>query len=104
MFIATNRFKIARGREADFEAMWRARESYLDEVPGFVEFHLLRGPSDDSATLYISHSRWGSRSEFAAWTESDAFRKAHRQARSPEGVVLGHPMLETFEAVDLGRS
>ena len=99
MYIAMNRFRIAPGREAVFEDIWRRRESYLDAVPGFREFHLLRGPSSAEATLYTSHSTWESRTAFEAWTESDAFRKAHGQARSPAGTVLGHPVFEGFEGV-----
>ena len=49
MFIAMNRFRIALGREQDFEQIWRSRDSHLDEVPGFRKFHLLRGPSDEEA-------------------------------------------------------
>ena len=99
MFIAMNRFRIAVGREEVFEEMWRSRESHLDEVPGFREFHLLRGPSDDEATLFASHSVWDSRAAFEAWTESEAFRKAHAQARAPEGPYLEHPRFEGFEVV-----
>ena len=99
MFIAMNRFRIALGHEEVFEELWRKRESYLDEVPGFREFHLLRGPSDAEATLYASHSTWDSRAAFEAWTESESFRKAHAQARAPRGTTLGHPVLEGFEAI-----
>ena len=99
MFIAMNRFRIARGREEVFEELWRKRESYLDGVPGFREFHLLRGPSDEQATLYASHSEWESRAAFEAWTESESFVKAHRQARAPEGTYLGHPNFEGFEVI-----
>ena len=99
MFIAMNRFRIALGREEVFEELWRKRESYLDKVPGFREFHLLRGPKDEEASLYASHSVWDSREAFEAWTESESFRKAHRQARAPEGTYLGHPCFEGFEVV-----
>ncbi len=44
MFIAMNRFRIVKGREADFERILAKRDSHLDGVPGFVEFDLLRGP------------------------------------------------------------
>jgi heme-degrading monooxygenase HmoA len=98
-YIAMNRFRIALGREESFEELWRKRESYLDEVPGFREFHLLRGPSDASATLYASHSVWDSRQAFERWTESESFRKAHAQARAPEGTYLGHPQFEGFEII-----
>ncbi len=99
MFIAMNRFRIAKGRESDFEELWRKRDSSLDEVPGFREFHLLKGPSDDEATLYASHTVWESRADFEAWTESESFRKAHANARAPKGTYLGHPNFEGFEAV-----
>jgi len=99
MFIAMNRFKIAPGFEAGFEAVWRRRDSFLETVPGFKAFTLLRGPSREDHTLYASHSMWEDRAAFVAWTESDAFRKAHAQASAPKGTYLGHPELETFESV-----
>ncbi len=46
MFIAMNRFRVAKGSEEAFEQVWMSRDSHLDKVPGFVEFHLLRGPRD----------------------------------------------------------
>ena len=94
MYIAMNRFRIVRGREADFEELWRSRDSHLDEVPGFREFHLLRGQSDEEMTLFASHTVWESEQAFTDWTESDSFRKAHAQARAPEGTYLGHPQFE----------
>ncbi len=99
MFIAMNRFRIALGREESFEEIWRKRESHLDEVPGFRQFHLLRGSSDEEATLYASHSVWESRAAFEAWTESESFRKAHAQARAPQGTYLEHPRFEGFDVV-----
>lgn len=99
MFIAMNRFRIAKGFEEGFEKVWRERESYLDEVPGFRSFHLLKGPEREDHVLYASHSTWDSRAAFEAWTESESFRRAHAQASAPKGTYLGHPELETFETV-----
>ncbi len=99
MFIAMNRFEIAPGFEEGFEDVWRNRESFLDDVPGFVAFSLLKGATTESHTLYASHSTWQSRSAFTAWTESENFRKAHGQTNAPKGTYLGHPNLETFESV-----
>lgn len=99
MYIAMNRFRIAPGREEDFERLWRERESYLDDVPGFVEFRLLKGPSDEESSLYASHTTWRSEADFRAWTESESFKKAHAQARAPQGTYLGHPVFEGFEAI-----
>ena len=99
MFIAMNRFQIAKGFEEGFEKIWRERNSFLDGVPGFQSFALLKGPEKADHVLYASHSTWASRSAFTAWTESDNFRKAHAQASAPKGTYLGHPDLETFESV-----
>lgn len=99
MFIAMNRFKIAPGFEEGFEKVWRDRETFLSEVPGFKTFALLKGPKSDDHTLYASHSVWVSRDAFQAWTESEQFRKAHAQTSAPKGTYLGHPDLETFESV-----
>ena len=41
MFIAMNRFRVTKGSEAAFEHVWISRDSHLDKVPGFAEFHLL---------------------------------------------------------------
>ena len=99
MFIAMNRFKIAKGREDDFVNVWKNRDSHLDGVPGFRNFNLLRGPSADDHTLFASHSIWDSREAFEAWTKSEAFRLAHRNAGDNKGIYLGHPQVETFDAV-----
>jgi len=100
VFIAMNRFQVVPGREEAFEQVWRERESHLDEVGGFKEFHLLRGPGADDATLYVSHTIWESREAFEAWTKSDSFRKSHARAGNdgPSNVV-GHPAFEWFEQV-----
>ncbi len=99
MFIAMNRFKIAPGFEEGFETLWRERDSYLSEVPGFVSFALLKGVVRDDHALYASHTVWESRQAFEDWTESDHFRKAHAQKSAPKGTYLGHPQLELFDAV-----
>tara|TARA_E500000178_G_scaffold254967_1_gene251491 strand:+ start:286 stop:447 length:162 start_codon:yes stop_codon:yes gene_type:complete len=43
MFIAMNRFKIVLGKEAEFEKVWRERDTHLSDVKGFKEFHLVKG-------------------------------------------------------------
>jgi len=97
MFIAMNRFRVAKGSEAAFEHVWLSRDGHLDEMPGFVEFHLLRGPEAEDHTLYASHTIWDSRAAFEAWTKSEAFRAAHRNAGDHKPLYLGHPQFEGFE-------
>ena len=99
MFLAMNRFKIALGYEEGFEKVWKERDSYLDEVDGFVSFNLMKGVVTEEYVLYASHSVWQSKDAFEAWTKSEHFRKAHAQASAPKGTYLGHPDLELFDAV-----
>ena len=99
MFLAMNRFKIVKGREKDFERIWRERDTHLDEVEGFETFSLVRGDSEESYTLYASHTIWKSRQCFVAWTKSEAFRRAHKNAGNHNDIYLGHPEFEGFEKV-----
>ncbi len=99
MFVAMNRFRIAPGAEADFEEMWRSRDSRLAEVEGFLGFKLLKGPEGGDHTLYVSHSIWRDRKAFEAWTRSAPFRKAHAGAGDTKGMYLEPPQFEGFESV-----
>jgi Uncharacterized enzyme involved in biosynthesis of extracellular polysaccharides len=99
MFIAMNRFRIALGREDEFERIWRERESNLPGMTGFVAFHLLRGPSAADHTLFASHTIWASRRHFEDWTNSEAFRRSHGGAGKSAGLYLGPPQFEGFEVV-----
>jgi len=99
MFIAMNRFKVKSGSEEAFEKVWLGRETYLDGIPGFMEFHLLRGPEAENYTLYSSHTVWESKAAFQAWTTSEEFRKAHARAgnKTTGSLYLEHPKFEGFE-------
>jgi heme-degrading monooxygenase HmoA len=69
--IATNHFRVAKGSEAAFEDVWMSRDSHLEKVPGFVEFHLLTGPDAEDHTICASHTDWENRAVFEAWTKSE---------------------------------
>ena len=86
MFIAMNNFRVNPGQEAAFETRWRERETYLDQVPGFIEFALLRG---DEPGEYISHTVWRDRASFDAWTKSEAFTAGHRQNERRATPAIG---------------
>jgi Antibiotic biosynthesis monooxygenase len=75
MFIAMNRFKVNPG----------------SDVPGFVEFHLLKGPKRDDHTLYSSHTVWRAKADFEAWTRLQPFHAAHAKAGNNSLLYSGHP-------------
>jgi heme-degrading monooxygenase HmoA len=97
MYIAMNRFKVIPTLQEDFEGVWTARDTQLPDVPGFIEFHLLRGPEREDHVLYSSHTIWRSRADFEVWTRSEAFRLAHQSAGQYRPLYLGHPEFEGFE-------
>ena len=55
MYIAMNRFHVNAGREEVFEEIWRTRDSYLDQVPGFKEFHLLKLLVQNAGRVLAGH-------------------------------------------------
>jgi len=101
MYIAMNRFKVAIGSEADFENVWRDRDSSLSQVPGFVEFRLLRGKTnaEEDYTLFSSHTLWQSEDDFLNWTKSENSRAAHRNAGERKAMYKGPPVFEGFTVV-----
>jgi heme-degrading monooxygenase HmoA len=100
MFIAMNRFKVVAGRESDFEESWRSRETFLQEVPGFVSFMLLRNDAvADGVSDFISHTTWANREAFDAWRAGQDFRRAHAQGGGLEGVLMGPPEVALYNAV-----
>lgn len=101
MYIAMNRFRVVKDQAGAFEALWANRESYLHEMKGFIEFHLLKGPEKEDHQLYSSHTLWQTYDDFVAWTKSDAFRKAHARAGNErtQPLTLGHPEFEGFHVV-----
>ncbi len=100
-YIAMNRFKIRDGHEEAFETMWRERESRLSELQGFQEFRLLKGPKGEGFQLYSSHVIWDKEEDFKAWTKSEQFRAAHRNAgkREGESPFMEPPKFEGFETI-----
>ena len=99
MYIAMNRFKIVLGKENDFETLWENRNSHLDNVKGFVNFHLIKGIEKTNFTLYASHSTWDTEEDFINWTKSESFRIAHKDAGKHKDLYIGHPEFEGFKVV-----
>ena len=100
MFIAMNRFQVVKGSEEAFERMWQSRDSYLDEMAGFVEFHLLkRSGSRGPHALFLAH-RVGEPGGIRGVDRSEQFRRAHARAGNDGNAAplyLGHPKFEGFE-------
>ena len=100
MYIAMNRFKVRKGEEAAFEAVWQNREIHIHKERGFVRFTMLKGPQSEDHTLYVSHTTWADEQSFLDWTRSQSFRDAHKDAGQNKPLYLGHPTFEGFQSVE----
>lgn len=99
MFVTCNRIPVNPERTAAFEARFSERPNRVDEMPGFISFHLLRpqNPGDP----YVVMTFWESEAQFKAWTDSPAFKEGHaRSGALPPDTFLGRPTLETYQVVD----
>ncbi|MEM1374773.1 MAG: antibiotic biosynthesis monooxygenase [Pseudomonadota bacterium] len=99
MYLAMNRFTVPAENAAEFEAMWLNRESHLQDMEGFEAFHMLRGPETDGVILFASHTVWRDQEAFMAWTRSQAFRDAHKNAGGSRKLYDGHPQFEGFTSI-----
>ena len=76
-----------------------------ESLPGFVWRHETVDDDAEAKQIFdepkmiFNMSVWKSKEDFDAWTQSENFRKAHANARAPEGTYLGHPNFEGFEVV-----
>lgn len=98
-FVASNRFGIKPGFERDFEDMWAARDSSLADLPGFVNFQLLRRLGDvEDGNTYVSYTTWKSVQAFNNWRNSDNFKRSHSSTRGDkESPYAKMPKVVTFQ-------
>lgn len=99
MYMAITYFHVKKGKELLFETLWHERESYLDSVQGFRNLFLLRGDGVDDYTPYISQFIWNSKNDFDAWTQSEAFVKAHTQFGDTSSLFTGKPEFAGYTMV-----
>lgn len=53
MYLAMNRFTVPLENADAFEDLWLSRESRLQDLEGFVSFHMLKGPTKDLSLIHI---------------------------------------------------
>ncbi|AOW81224.1 antibiotic biosynthesis monooxygenase [Halodesulfurarchaeum formicicum] len=102
MIVVQNRFEIAPGYEEAFVERFSERRGEVESQPGFHHFQLLSPATEDTET-FVSMSYWDSLSAYQAWTESEAFERAHDRD-APREMFESHPTLEIHEVeLEAGR-
>ncbi len=77
-FVVVNVLTVPAGRGEVLEQRFAGRAGSVEEAPGFERFELLRPVEGTDA--YLVYTRWRSREDFEAWTESQAFGRGHGDA------------------------
>jgi heme-degrading monooxygenase HmoA len=77
-FVAINVLTVPEAAGTTLEERFARRAGTVERAPGFERFELLR-PLEGTDT-YLVYTRWASRSDFEAWTASQAFTGGHGQA------------------------
>lgn len=99
MYLAMNRFTVPLENAEAFEELWLSRESRLQDMDGFVSFHMLKGQETAGEVLYASHTVWASEDHFRLWTTSQEFRASHAKAGDTRTLYVGTPQFEGFQSI-----
>ncbi|MBZ0184864.1 MAG: antibiotic biosynthesis monooxygenase [Candidatus Obscuribacterales bacterium] len=86
MFVSINHIMVKRGREADFEKRFLARDRAVEDQPGFVSIDILKpgmksirgsAPEPLEHNEYQVMTRWENEEAFRSWVKSDSFKQSH---------------------------
>lgn len=80
MLVVTNRFHLNPEYADEFEERFHNRLGEVENREGFVRFEFLT-PIEHGhieTTTHAAVTYWESMEAFEAWTESEAFKEAHR--------------------------
>lgn len=91
MLVVVNRLKFEAARP-DLEKGFLSAPG-MERIPGCVRFEFWRNEVEGE---YLVVTHWQDRAAFEAWTQSDAFRHAHRNTQSAEG---GSSELAVYEVL-----
>lgn len=76
-FVAVNYIDCTPEYRERFEELFGSRAHAIDEMPGFIEMHVLRPVKEGDKYLIVSY--WKTEDAFKDWTKSDAFIEGHKR-------------------------
>jgi heme oxygenase (staphylobilin-producing) len=94
MYVATNQLRVQKGHGAELEERFGG-SGEVQEHSGFLWFQLWKLEADEDYEEYLVVTQWESEEDHAAWTRSDAFRRAHSGPRVE--AILGRPEFKAYE-------
>ncbi|MEK8126110.1 antibiotic biosynthesis monooxygenase [Methylocystis sp. IM4] len=71
--MASNQFRVVRGREAAFEAAWAETSARLSGVTGLIGFRFDKGKELHQHVLYFAVAIWESEMSFLEWRRHELY-------------------------------
>ncbi len=109
MIVVSNRIPVAKGHESAFEKRFEGRAGLVEHHQGFVRLEILRpkpvemhGHAMGGSDYYVVLTYWETEQDFVRWTESEDFRRAHRD-RPPKEMFSGPNVFEMHEVIQEAR-
>ena len=99
MYVVMNRLTVAPENAGHLEQGFAHSAGRMREVPGCGDFHLLKEADVEGDAVYMVVTEWADEAAFRAWTESEAFRKAHAQGGHTVQYLMGPPRFVGWQAV-----
>jgi heme-degrading monooxygenase HmoA len=84
MIVVMNHIGVKDEYRKAFEDTFVNRAHLVEHMPGFIKNEVLRPIKGEK---YIVLTYWESIENFDRWTESEEFRKAHRQSLLPADAI-----------------
>ncbi|GAX88600.1 antibiotic biosynthesis monooxygenase family protein [Effusibacillus lacus] len=95
MYVVFNVLTVPAGGKEKMNEIFSKSADHMKTVPGCLEFMYLNSPDEDKQIVY---TKWDSKESFVAWTQSEAFKKAHEERRERGITALGSK-IEVYEVV-----
>lgn len=80
MYVVMNKLTVAPEGAAGLEAGFVHSSERMRQIPGCIHFELLREEETEGNPVYMVITDWQDKDAFLAWTQSEAFRRAHAGA------------------------
>ncbi len=103
MIVVMTKFPINPQYAKDFEE--RAKETFgekgLTDQKGFIKMNILKPlpvPPNPNNNVFIIETYWEDLDSFKAYTESEAFKEAHKNP-PPREWFAGQPTVDVFEVI-----
>lgn len=90
MYVVMNELHIPKDGKATMTERFGKAADNMKQVPGCLEFLFLDNENEDGKQVVFT--KWDSKESYEAWTQSEAFKKAHGGQRSGGNPTSGNEL------------